>query len=120
MRAVIYDAEGYEPLTVIDVPQRFMREIERNERPPVLRFAVPRPYVRPFVPERLDPLAFMNVVTVRFEPIYKGKRRFMWLCTTEDAESALLLRAVFLPGQQGEVNHQLEEAFLKGMFAAMS
>lgn len=121
MRAVIYDAENYEPLTVIDIPQAFVREIESGKRGPVLRFPVRGPVsFGPTGRETVPELVMPRSVTVRFETIYKGRQRCMWLCTTVDAESALLLRAAFLPGQQGEVNRQLDSAFLKGLLAAVS
>jgi hypothetical protein len=38
MRTVIYDAEDMEPITVIDVPGQYLREIEAGKRGPELRF----------------------------------------------------------------------------------
>lgn len=56
-------------------------------------------------------------------PIWEGheskRRLLMWLCTTQDGESALLLKSTFLPGQQAAVNEVRRDAFLDGLMAAM-
>jgi hypothetical protein len=61
-----------------------------------------------------------NIVTIRFEPIWKGQKRLMWLATTQDGETALLLRSTFLPGQQGEVERERQKAFMRGFMAAIA
>jgi len=119
MRAVIYDAEYYEPITVIDIPQDFVREIESGKRDKMLRFPVIKPILSRGPSECIPCETPTKVVTLRFEPIWKNSERLMWLVTTQDAESALLLRAAFLPGQRGELNRRLEMAFLNGLMAAV-
>ena len=122
MRTVIYDAADMEPITVIDVPLSFLREIEAGERGPILNFAV-MPLMR--APGYLAPSATdiqdikAHSVSIRFEPIYHGTRRLMWLATTMDGDTALLLKSVFLPGQQRAVNEGRDRAFMRGMLAAM-
>jgi hypothetical protein len=123
MRAVVYDHEGYEPLTVIDVPQRFMREIESGKRAPELVFPAYEPIAMMSPTPVMD--AKVKTVRLRFEPVFRGSgayargdRPFLWLCTTDDGETALLLRAAFLPGQQRELQGRVRRAFLAGLMAA--
>jgi hypothetical protein len=95
-----------------------MREIETRERGPHLQFAIiPRlvPYTRG---DEIDIGPAKNL-TLEFSPIMKGHRRIMWLCTAADPEAALLLRTVFLPGQNYEVQQIEREAFAKGVLLAM-
>lgn len=121
MRVVIFDQETYEPLTVVTVPANVMREIERGVRDRSYRFPIPHP-----VQLSPDPNAQMGLVDkasilrVSFEPIYKGDRLIMWLCTAEDGVSALLLRSTFLPGQQKDVNAIEQQAFIRGLLSALA
>jgi hypothetical protein len=131
MRVVIYDREDMEPITVITLPEwgrEFLREIERGHRGPEITFPV-RPPMRAV--DWKEPPADVPVTDfrrfqcrIRFEPIWEGdgpKRRcLMWLCTTRDGESALLLKSTFLPGQQAAVNEERQKAFTDGLMAAFS
>ena len=123
MRAVIYDQEGYEPLTVVEVPESFMREIESGRRDRRLRFPIPST-----LPTYLDLMRDAEPTPVRdmsceifFDPIYNDRqpKPFMWLCTTRDPDTALLLRSTFLPGQNREVQSLMQAAFTRGLMAAM-
>jgi len=119
MRTVVYDNFTYEPLTVISVPGEYLLEIERGERPPILQFAT-EPRIPPTweVSARPEPDLKLGIVTLRFEPIMKGRHRLMWLCTAEDGETALLLRSVFLAGQNYRVAQREQEAFARGLILA--
>lgn len=120
MRTVVYDHETYEPITVIEVPGSFLAEIESGKRGPILVFPT-RPIVSTLAPrEDISPttMAF-RTVRLRFEPIYKGQARILWLATTDDGETALLLRSAFLPGQQHAVQEREQTAFLKGLVIAI-
>lgn len=119
MRVVIYEPENYEPITVIEVPLRYMREIESGARSRELSFPA-FPDLTVVMGPTTDLTFNYKIVRLSFEPIYKGRGRLMWLCTANDPESALLLRAAFLPGQHGEVNRQIQGSFLRGLITAMT
>jgi len=42
-----------------------------------------------------------------------------WFAFTNDGENALLLRAVFLPGQYKEIQKARQEAFMHGLLEAL-
>lgn len=131
MRVVIYDREDMEPITVITLPEwgrDYLREIEQGHRSSEITFPVMQPMrAREFsdVASHVDPIDFrMSTCRLRFDPIWAGhegkRRRLMWLCTTMDGETALLLKSTFLPGQQAAVNGEREKAFVSGLMAAFS
>lgn len=124
MRTVIYDAEDMEPITVIDVPRQFMEEIESGKRGPVLTFAVMPRLTSGDIFDPAEPPSLQETrrcyFTIRFEPIWKGRKRLMWLATTMDGETALLARSIFLPGQQAAVEQERRVAFMRGLMAAMA
>lgn len=124
MRVVVYDAEDMEPITVIQLPghmREYLNEILDGCRGPEITFPLQRPFsAADFVAKEPPALTMALYVRLKFEPIWKGKGLLMWLCTTRDGETALLLKSVFLPGQQRELNQQREDAFMAGLFAAMA
>ncbi|KMO41158.1 hypothetical protein [Methylobacterium aquaticum] len=124
MRVVIYDAEDMEPITVIRLPDHmrgYLDEILDGRRGPEITFPVQDPLrARDFLADVSSAPVQLRVVRLKFEPIRKGRGLLMWLCTTRDGETALLLKSVFLPGQQRELNHQREDAFMAGLFAALA
>lgn len=124
MRVVVYDAEDMEPITVIQLPghmREYLNEILDGRRGPEITFLLQQPLsAADFVTKEPPALTMMPYVRLKFEPIWKGKGLLMWLCTTRDGETALLLKSVFLPGQQRELNQQREDAFMAGLFAAMA
>lgn len=118
MRCVIYDADDMEPITVFDVPNRFLREIDRGERGPDLAFAPVMPMdIEPYLPDDPGP-SMARYCRLHFERIIKDGRTLMWLCTTRDGETALQLKAAFLPGQVAEVQNRVRGAFLRGLMVA--
>ena len=124
MRVVVYDAEDMEPITVIQLPghmREYLNEILDGSRGPEITFPLLRPLSAAIVLAKEPPdLTMAPYVRLKFEPIWKGKGLLMWLCTTRDGETALLLKSVFLPGQQRELNQQREDAFMAGLFAALA
>lgn len=114
MRAVLY-AYDFEPITVIDVPEWAHQYIDQHqcfslavfERHPVF-FCDPDALATPTC----------RIVRIQCERLCRG-RRTHWMLFTEDEESALLLRAAFLPGQLGEVQERQRAAFSKGFWAAL-
>jgi len=129
MRVVIYDREDMEPITVISLPdwgRDYLREIEQGQRGTEVTFPVIQPmragnWNSPAPAAELTDLR-KSTCRLRFEPIWEGhdgkRRRLMWLCTTMDGETALLLRSTFLPGQQAAVNEEREKAFVGVLMAA--
>lgn len=124
MRVVIHDAETYEPITVVTIANQYIRDMEEGKRDYSLRLPIPMP-ASPYArnAQALDwREAKTDILRVRFEPIHRGRggERFMWLCTAEDGDSALLLRSTFLPGQQKDVNAIARQAYLRGAFEALT
>jgi len=120
MRIVIYDKDDHEPITVIHLP-KWAADV-----------AIERGHVRLYTFPDIDLSALtamstpmettlkQRVVTLSFEPVYKGKELLMWLVYADDPESALLLRSTFLPGQRGQINEMKKQAFLKGLIEGLS
>ena len=115
MRIVLYDQDDFEPLTILEVPH--WRAYNMPEGQPI-RIAV--------MPEiSLAPLANgpgyepMQIVTIRFEQVIRNKVTH-WLAVTGDTESALLLRAAFLPGQRSALQKRERKAFTNGFFKGLS
>lgn len=122
MRVVIHDKETYEPITVVTIPSQYIREMEQGTRDYSLRLPIPMQASGYAYDAKLDAtMAKAAILRIRFEPIHRGRggERFMWLCTAEDGDSALLLRSVFLPGQMKEVRYVEQEAYLRGLFEAL-
>ena len=122
MRAVVYDPEDLAPLTVIDVPQSFVREIEEGKRGPFLKFAIQEEVsAATWRPDdsRMQP---MRVAEVRFERFYyanpRGERVMSWMLMAMNPEICLLMKADFLPGQRKEVQSRERDAFMRGLVAA--
>lgn len=115
MRIVLYDREDFEPITILELPPW------RNYKMPdghMIRVAVmPEVSLAPHrgAPE-FEPL---KIVNIQFERIVRREVTH-WLAVTGDTESALLLRAAFLPGQQATVQRREQEAFAKGFYKGLS
>jgi len=116
MRVVIYDAEDMEPITVIKLDDRLVMRLRQDRE---LRIPVRLPMRSPTLEMTEARLAGPRYCCIRFEPIMKGEDFMMWICTTMDGESALLLRSVFLPGQQASVAREREDAFMQGLMVAL-
>ncbi len=116
MRTVIYDAELMEPITIVDIPPHIFAGVEhgafRNVSIPIYPriSAAASTYADAPIECSTPPRC-----QVRFEPVRRNGGVMFWLCITEDGESALLLRSVFLPGQQKELSEERREAFLRGV-----
>jgi hypothetical protein len=116
MRCVVYDPQDLEALTVIDVPQDFIRGLERGERGSFLRFPVREPlHFTPFEP--LDALATIRCAEVRMERFHYG-RVSTWVAMALNPEICLLMRSELLPGQRRDAQEREREAFLTGLAAA--
>jgi hypothetical protein len=117
MRAVLFDDDTMEPLTVLNIPMWAHDRLREGER-----IHVP-------VPERSFALGFdrsapvpecvpIRTVTVWFERFIRNGEKH-WMLMTRDSENALKLKAVFLPGQNAEVQRRERDAFAEGLLAAL-
>lgn len=119
MRTVIYDSEFMEPITVIDVPQWLFARVQNggfNEIILAVQPKMPFPVMADPLPIKYEPVLACRLF---FEAVRKDGKIMFWFCTTRDGESALLLRSVFLPGQQKEVEEERKNAFFKGLEMAL-
>lgn len=116
MRSVIY-ASDFEPITIVDLPPWAYAYLEKHGRV-VLPVMAP-PIERPLrLGESFDPQAVgawkvrINAVPFRF---FDTRHLLLY---TADEETALLLKSVFLPGQQRAMREKERRAFAGGIQAA--
>lgn len=115
MRHVLY-AEDFEPITILELTPLAVNYLMEQGR---VRLAVDTP---PQLVSRGGPFpVFMDayrVVNIHAECIYRHGYEHM-LLFTRDEESALLLKATFLPGQRSALKEREREAFAKGFLKAV-
>lgn len=110
---VLYYDEDFEPITVIDVPQWAMDMLRDGA---VVRF-VPVPPMTSVLGSPPPDLTY-EVVHVFAEHLRRKNRETMMLFTRNDTW-ALRLRSTPLPGQRGDMQHRMREAFLTGFLAGL-
>jgi len=119
MRFVIYDKDDHEPITVISLP-KWACDVAM-QRGHVRVHAMPKFDPKPFDVQAAPEMTVqLTIITLSFEPVYKGKELLMWLVYADDPVSALLLKSTFLPGQRGEINKIKREAFMNGLIEGLS
>lgn len=111
MRTVIY-TEDMIPITVVDIHSDLIRQMQSG-RPIKLEVPSPSRVVSPREP--VTRILNIKCVILYMEPLQRNGRR-SWLCFTKDEESALILRAAFLPGQLSEVRRREEANYWMGVF----
>ena len=116
MNTVIFDPEDLEPITVINVPPQFIREIEQGVRPPYLRFAC---HIQPHYLTDEIIMEGPKIAEVRFEPLVYGDLR-KWMAFAMNPEICLLLKSVFLPGQSAAIQDERKQAMAKGFLKGLS
>lgn len=117
MRVVVFDRELHEALTVVEVPA-WLAERAKDGVP--IHFA-PRAVFDPHeVPNAIN--ATFKQITLWFETVRRGRSGevLFWYAYADDPELALLLRAAFLPGQVGEVQHREKVAWLRGALSTLA
>ena len=115
MRIVLFDDETMEPLTVLSVPG-WAADMMKDGC--VYRAPVMEPIsMYEYDPRGVKPAKF-RTVSIRLERFIRREQEH-WFAFTKDAETSLLLRSVFLPGQQREVSYREKEAFSKGLITGM-
>ncbi len=107
MRAVLY-AYDLEPITIIDIP---LRAIDHLRKHSVVRIHVPSNLAAPVDCE-------FKVVTIRAEKFVFGDQETLMLFT-HDEETALQMKATFLPGQLGAIQDLQRNAFAYGFLTAL-
>lgn len=113
MRAVLYTYD-LEPITIIDVPQEAMDYLRERG---IVRIPVPT------FPKASFPLSSpipteVKIVTIRAEKFVFGDQETMMLFT-RDEETALQMKATFLPGQLGAIQDLQRNVFAYGFLTAL-
>ena len=114
MRHVIY-AYDWEPITVVELSEFAADELAQRRR-----VVLPAPTALPeYVPETA-PLYTVER-TIRLEATtFMADGRQQMVLRTEDEESALLLKAAFLPGQRAALKEHERAALARGFLTALS
>ena len=108
MREVLY-TDDLEPITVLELPPALSRLLDQHDR-----IRLPALDMLSFAKVTADHMPTWRTVAIRAEPLrLRGLTKR--LLFTADDESALLLRSVFLPGQQRAVNELKDRARGEGM-----
>jgi hypothetical protein len=110
MRVPIYCNETFEALTIIKVEPWALRMLEQGCV--FLRFAAIMPVSVTYEDAVVSKIS--NVCSVRFDRI-RLRDMTSWIGVTDDQETSLQLRSVFLPGQQSEVREAERAAQVKSM-----
>lgn len=114
MRAVLY-AYDLEPITIIDVPHGAMDYLRKHG---IVKIDVPT--YQGVMPMTLGE-AFNcqhKIVVIRAEKFVFGNQETMMLFT-HDEETALQMKAAFLPGQLGAMQDMQRNAFAYGFLTAL-
>jgi hypothetical protein len=114
MRVVLYDDETMEPLTVLHLPSWATTRLVSGERIRV-------PMILPIRWEdgtgEIGPVP-KTFVHIWFEKFIRHGREH-WFAFTAEGEDAVMCKAVFLPGQQREVQSLERTAFMQGLLSAL-
>lgn len=116
MRHVLY-ANDWEPITVIELAPWAMYQLRETGLLHVS--AMPRLSTLDVrvgsQPVEAEP---HRRVTIRAELLCRPGRPDHHMLFTDDEEDAMLLRSVFLPGQQHELKRRQDSAFINGWLSA--
>ncbi|WP_175787449.1 hypothetical protein [Burkholderia anthina] len=114
MRVVVFDPQDLEALTVIEVSQHFIRELEQGKRGPHLRFAIPTQLPMlvsgPMEPMQCVPIKTADVLMERFQ----RNGVWTWCAMALNPEICLLMRSTLLPGQRHDAQERERQAYLDG------
>lgn len=115
-RVVLHSSVDFEPITILDLGPEIYKYLSRNKE--IMLPVYEHPRYRWVGPAEPAPERYHSV-RIRAEKIRMMEGKEFLMLLTHDEESALLLRAVFLPGQQHQLNEARREAFARGMLAAI-
>lgn len=111
MRAVLYTPDMI-PITVMKLEPWMVKFLHENGS---FYLAVHEPFKFKYEPE-----SQCRTMTVRITAERLVRRRQeTFMLFTQDEESALLIEAAFLPGQQRQLNEVKEREFARGFFAGI-
>ena len=129
-RVIVFDRELHEPLTIVNLPMALF-ELGKAGQPIALE--PQEDDVR--IMSRTQPTQRRKrVVYLTLEPVVRHVRArphlqafgvrhetedLFWFAYASNPETALLLRAAFLPGQLGEVRRREQVAWIKGALGVM-
>jgi hypothetical protein len=116
MRRVIY-THDMEPITVVELHGWAEEFLVRQGR---VCLAVVKPLAKvhwDMPPDMKIAMDLMQVTLTAERLYYRGQEHLMLF--TSDEESALLLKAAFLPGQQSSLQERERAAFAKGFLEAL-
>jgi hypothetical protein len=112
MRVPIYCGETFEALTIIKVEKWGLKMLDDGclflRFAPVIRMPPPPPRSVQYAGAEMRDES-VRICTIKFERL-RLRDLESWIGVTDDGETALLLRSVFLPGQQSEVREAEAEA----------
>lgn len=116
MRPVVLYTRQMEPITIIALPEEAWAYLRHHG---FYRIAVPlMPACTPFDRSLPVPKFDIQTVSIRAERFVHHCANTM-LLFTDDEESALLLKAAFLPGQQHALNEHCRNAMANGFLKAL-
>lgn len=124
-RIVVYDREDHEPITVVEIPISYMREVEegRRRRITLMYRMDARISARVSSEPPREPVPLSDVCTeLFFERVAGGGRghdTLFWFLYPSSGEQALRIKSVFLPGQIPEVRRAEMEAEFRGMLLGL-
>lgn len=114
MKVVLYTYD-FEPITIIDINQFALNHLKTHG---IVNLAIPaRLNLTPG--NAVNDYISYRRVTLRSMTIYLNGKVGS-LLVTQDEESALLLKAAFLPGQTAELNELQRNAFACGFISALN
>jgi hypothetical protein len=121
VKIVVYDFETYEAITFISVPNWRDMGMQPGEPINVPITPPPEPVAVGRYRREAPPDFSISYVTLRFEWFrLRNSPEKLWLAFVNDAESALLLRSIFMPGQHREVRARVDMGYAKGYMQAIS
>jgi len=116
MRAVLYSSIDLEPITVLRLEPFAVKNLVENNRVTLPVFESIN--VAPYASTSPKEVNFTTVEIVAEHLLMYGKKTMILF--TADEESALLLKSVFLAGQQKELKNIRAETYHGGMLNALN
>jgi hypothetical protein len=114
MRHVIY-AYDWEPITVVELSEFAADELAQR-----CRVVLPVPTALPEYFLETAPLYSFGRAVRLEATMFMADGRPQMVLRTEDEESALLLKAAFLPGQRAALKEHERTAFARGFITALN
>ena len=111
-QAIIY-THDMEPITAIEMKPEYWRFLEKQAQ---IAFAVIPPFdISDYREPPHIPTIRVQQVRLYAHCIFRNDRCKYLMLTTEDEESALLMKSIFLPGQQKTLTDVKRKEFMRGL-----